>query len=113
MPVPNLWDVQQAADAILRFVAGLDESAYTASEVVHSAAERKFEIIGEALGQLSKLDPLLADRIPHRREIIAFRNLLIHGYAGVDHGRVWQTTQQFLPALRATVTALLDEMGPP
>jgi len=87
MPVPNLWDVQQAADAILRFVAGLDESAYTASEVVHSAAERKFEIIGEALGQLSKLDPLLADRIPHRREIIAFRNLLIHGYAGVDHAR--------------------------
>lgn len=43
----------------------------------------KFEIIGEALNQLSKLDPALAARIPDLAEIAAFRNLLIHGYADV------------------------------
>ncbi|HET6237145.1 MAG TPA: HepT-like ribonuclease domain-containing protein [Acetobacteraceae bacterium] len=75
-----LWDVQHAADAILRFVAGLDVQTYAATEVVHSAGERKFEIIGEALSQLSKLDPALANRIPGVAAIVAFRNVLIHGY---------------------------------
>jgi hypothetical protein len=63
-PRAFLWDVQQAADTILRFVAVLDVRAYAEIELVHSAVERKFEIIGEALGQVAKLDPVLAQRIP-------------------------------------------------
>jgi uncharacterized protein with HEPN domain len=108
-----LWDVQQAADTILRFVAGLNVRAYAETELVHSAVERKFEIIGEALSQITKLDPVLARRIPDIRDIVAFRNLLIHGYAVVEHDRVWRIAQASLPGLRATVAALLDELGPP
>jgi uncharacterized protein with HEPN domain len=108
-----LWDVQHAADAILRFVAGLDVQTYAATEVVHSAVERKFEIIGEALSQLSKLDPALANRIPGVAAIVAFRNVLIHGYAAVEHDRVWRIADASLPGLRATVADLLDELGPP
>ena len=75
--------------------------------------ERKFEIIGEALNQIAKLDPALARRIPDVREIIAFRNVLIHGYAVVEHDRVWRIAEASLPGLRAAVAALLDELGPP
>jgi uncharacterized protein with HEPN domain len=107
-----LWDIQAAADAIDRFVAGLDLQVYAATEIVHTAVERKFEIIGEALGQLAKLDPALASRIPNLREIVAFRNLLIHGYGTIEHGRVWRTIEKSLPGLRASVSALLDELGP-
>jgi uncharacterized protein with HEPN domain len=109
----HLWDVQQAADAILRFIAGLDVQTYAATEVVHSAVERKFEIIGEALSQLSKLDPALANRIPDVAAIVAFRNVLIHGYAAVEHDRVWRIADASLPGLRATIADLLDELGPP
>ena len=108
-----LWDIQKAADAILDFIAGLDSQIYAESEIVHSAVERKFEIIGEALGQLSKLDPDLARRIPDIRDIIAFRNVLIHGYAAVEHDRVWRIAETSLPGLRAAVAALLAELGPP
>ena len=101
-----LWDVQSAAAAILDFVAGLDADAYAASDVIHSAVERKFEIIGEALSQLAKLDPVLARRIPNMREIISFRNLLIHGYATVEHDRVWRTAQQSLPGLSTRLLTL-------
>ncbi len=45
-----LWDIKKAADAISVFVAGLDAQIYAETEVVHSAVERKFEIIGEARG---------------------------------------------------------------
>lgn len=102
-----LWDVQQAANAILDFITGLNAQTYAENEVVHSAVERKFEIIGEALAQLARLDPALAARIPDLREIIAFRNLLIHGYAVVEHDRVWRIAELSLPELRAAVDALL------
>lgn len=108
-----LWDVRDAADRILEFIAGLDLEAYAATPVVHSAVERKFEIIGEALNRLAKADPELARRIPESGNIVAFRNLLIHGYAVVDHARVWRIAQDSLLALRAAASALLDEMGGP
>ena len=107
-----LWDVLSAAEAIDRFVAGVDAEAYARSEVIHSAVERKFEIIGEALGQLLKLDPSLAQRIPDIRDIIAFRNLLIHGYAVVEHPRVLRIVHASLPTLRASVADILGELGP-
>lgn len=105
-----LWDVLEAARAIETFVAGLDADAYAAQPLVHSAVERKFEIIGEALNRLSKTAPALAARIPHLRSIIGFRNVLIHGYAEVQHENVWKIIQQSLPALRAEVQAMLDEL---
>jgi len=107
-----LWDVLQAADAIQRFVAGVDAQTYATTEVVHSAVERKFEVIGEALAQLSRLHPALGDRIPNLAEIVAFRNLLIHGYAAIEHERVWRIAEQSLPELRAVIAALLDESEP-
>lgn len=106
-----LWDMQDAADAIARFTAGMDSSQYVDNEIVRAAVERKFEIIGEAVGQLAKLDPTLAQRVPDFRDIIAFRNLLIHGYAVINHDEVWDAVQTSLPGLRAAVAALLDELG--
>lgn len=107
-----LWDVRDAAESIEEFVAGKDLQVYTSTKMLHSAVERKFEIIGEALGQLSKADPVLADRIPDARGIIAFRNLLIHGYAAIEHPRVWRTIQESLPPLRRKVAEILEELGP-
>lgn len=71
------------------------------------------KIIGEALNELSKLAPELAPRVPHRRRIVGFRNLLIHGYATVDSAQVWRIVHESLPGLREAVSAMLAEMGPP
>lgn len=110
-PRAYLWDVREASDAILGFVAGINLDGYITNAMLHSAVERKFEIIGEALNQLSKVDTELAGRVPNLVQIVAFRNLLIHGYAVVDHPRVWRTIHEYLPALRATVALMLDQMG--
>jgi uncharacterized protein with HEPN domain len=105
-----LWDVREAAVAIQSFIAGIDFPDYADSPLLHSAVERKFEIIGEALNQLARLDPVLALRIPETAQIVAFRNLLIHGYAVVEHGRVWRVARESLPGLLARVDALLVEL---
>jgi uncharacterized protein with HEPN domain len=73
--------------------------------------ERQFEIIGEALNRLSKTSPDLAQEVPNLREIIGFRNILIHGYASVDHGRVWQISVELAPKLKLAVSALLERLG--
>lgn len=110
-PRAYLWDVREAAFAIQLFVEGLDAEGYATSPIVQAAVERKFEIIGEAINQLAKLDPKLAARLPQQRQIVAFRNLLIHGYAAVNHQTVWNAVNTSLPMLLASVQSLLQEMG--
>ena len=63
------------------------------------AVERQFEIIGEALNQLAKTAPTLAERIPDLRRMVDFRNVLAHAYAIVDDALVWQAVQHNLPVL--------------
>jgi uncharacterized protein with HEPN domain len=75
--------------------------------VLRSAVERQFEIIGEALAQLARIDAAMAQKVPDLRQIIAFRNLLIHGYATVDPARVWRVIEDNLPPLRTALAALL------
>jgi uncharacterized protein with HEPN domain len=109
-PRAFLWDVREAALAIQTFTAGLDADGFNANPLVQAAVERKFEVIGEALSQLAKLDGALALRIPDLAKIVAFRNQLIHGYATVSTGTVWTIAHEALPKLAATIQGLLDEL---
>ena len=104
-----LTDALDAADAIGRFVRGLDFEAYRANELVRSAVERRFEIVGEALAQLRQRDAAVASRVPEVDRIVAFRNLLIHRYADVDDRIVWSVVERSLPALRNAIAVLLAE----
>jgi uncharacterized protein with HEPN domain len=76
---------------------------------LRSAVERQFEILGEALDQLSGLDPDMAEKIPELPRIVAFRNILIHGYAGVDDRLVWGVVESRLEPLLDVVAALSSE----
>ena len=104
-----LFDIQQAAELIARFTADRGFDDYLADPMLRSAVERQFEIIGEAMTQLSKLDATLAARISEHRRIITFRNILIHGYAQVDNRLVWDVVETKLSVLRQEVDDLLNE----
>jgi len=71
--------------------------------------ERQFEILGEVLNQLSRLDPNMAEKIPDLPRIVAFRNILIHGYASVDDRLVWGVVESRLEPLLDVIAALLSE----
>ena len=79
-----LYDIQQAALNVTHFTAGKSFDEYEQDVMLRAAVERQFEIIGEALAQLAKLDRIIAERISEHSRVIAFRNILIHGYADVD-----------------------------
>jgi uncharacterized protein with HEPN domain len=104
-----LYDIIQAAERISVFTAHKRFDDYRGDVMLQAAVERQFEIIGEALSQLTRLDENPAARITEHHRIIAFRNILIHGYAVVDARMVWDVVEAKLPILRAEVQALLGE----
>ncbi len=104
-----LEDVRGAAELIVLFTEHKDLSGYAADPLLRSGVERQFEIIGEALNRLNKGEPTVASRITHCKRIIAFRNVLIHGYEAVDDSVVWDIVESHLPVLRNEVQALLEE----
>jgi uncharacterized protein with HEPN domain len=102
-----LLDIQQAAALTSAFVAGRTFADYQATAMLRAAVERQCEIIGEALAKLAKVDEPVAARISGYRRIIAFRNILIHGYAELDHRLVWDVVTTKVPTLTDEVSALL------
>jgi uncharacterized protein with HEPN domain len=108
-PSKFLWDAREAAGAIAAITKEKTFTDFDRDLVLRSAVERQFEIVGEALAQLARRDPAMAARIPEHPDIIAFRNVLIHGYAVVNRARVWRAVEEDIPKLRAVLTALLGE----
>lgn len=92
---------------IARFTAGKNFDDFASDAMLRAAVEREFEIIGEAIARLARIDEPLAARISDRRRIVAFRNILIHGYADVDHRVVWSVVETDLPILRREIDALI------
>lgn len=103
-----LWDAAQAAERAARFAAGKAFQEYQADDLLRSAVERQLEIIGEALAQLRRADPETASAIAELPEVVAFRNILVHGYAALDHQIVWDVLSADLPPLRKTLQRLLE-----
>ena len=104
-----LYDIARAGDLIAEFTAGKTFSGYKADPMLRAAVERQFEIIGEALSKLAKQHEDIASRITEHGRIIAFRNILIHGYADIDDRLVWDIVETKLPVLRLEVTRLLAD----
>jgi uncharacterized protein YutE (UPF0331/DUF86 family) len=55
----------------------------------------------------------VADSIPDPARIIAFRNVLVHGYAGVDDRLVWGVVERDLEVLRPALMRLLGTGSDP
>lgn len=79
-----LHDIKHSTDLVADFCSTASYETYSSNALLKPAVERQFCIIGEALSQLARIDAETADRFPDRRHVIAFRNILVHGYANVD-----------------------------
>jgi len=104
----NLVDILQTAEEIETFVRGMDFKTYQNSPVTQRAVERDFEIIGEALSRIRRIDEELLEKISEYDRIIGFRNILIHSYDVVDEMIVWKAVENHLPILIKEIQDLLD-----
>ena len=106
-----LEDIRSAAEFVKSATDGLVLQEFKQNRMLRQAVERNFEIIGEAMRRLEKDDSDTAARIRDYRRIIAFRNVLIHGYDVIDPAIVWSAVEVDLAPLLADVQALLGSLG--
>lgn len=103
-----LQDIRDAAEFIREQTDGKTLEDYRASRLLRQAIERNFEVIGEAMNRVARNDAETAARISHHPQIIAFRNILIHGYDMIDDEQVWKIITEQLPILECEVEELLS-----
>lgn len=107
--IAYLYDIQCSVLAVKKFVCNHTLETYSSDDLLRSAVERKFEIIGEALSRIKKEDPTCLKKIRYHREIISFRNILIHGYDSIDDRIIWSVIQESLDDLLADASKLLQD----
>jgi uncharacterized protein with HEPN domain len=104
-----LTDALSAGTAIERHLGSTTLEQYRGDEILAGAVERRFEILGEALGRALRADPGLEARLPDVPDVIGFRNMLAHGYDVVSDETVYKNATEDLPVLLAKLRRLLDE----
>ena len=101
-----LFDINESIDSIEKYLGDKhDFKIYLANKMLRRAVEREFEIIGEAMSRIERLDSKL--EISGKKQIINMRNRVIHGYDKIDDKIVWGTIIRHLPTLKSEITNLL------
>ena len=97
-----LEDILKAIEAIKDFVKGMSFNEFAADDKTSSAVIRKLEIIGEAT---KKIPTQIRDKYPNVpwKTMARMRDVLIHGYFGVDFNIVWDTIKKDLPLIEEKV----------
>lgn len=96
-------DIATHGGDALEFIEGRTLTEYLTDKGLRAMVERKLFIVGEAVSQLQKQFPEIAEGLPDTREVIGFRNLLAHGYFALDHRRVYDIATVSLSALLAAI----------
>lgn len=96
-----LLDIILACDETLGFCRDKTFDEFKNDRLLQLAIERQFEIIGEALYRMEKVDESnLVIRIPEYRKIIGLRNIIAHGYDVVDDDALWDLVINKVPNLK-------------
>ena len=100
-----LSDVLMAIDLILEFTIDItDFNSYEKDRKTQSAVERQLVIIGEALNKLRLIESGII--IENDKQIIGFRNRLVHAYDSIDNSIVWAIINRHLEKLKVEIEAL-------
>jgi len=102
-----LYDIKESIESIENYLGGKrDFNLYMANKMLRRAVEREFEIIGEAMNRIEKIDSSI--NISSKKQIVSMRNRVIHGYDKIDNEIVWGTIVRHLPKLKEEIERLLS-----
>jgi uncharacterized protein with HEPN domain len=104
-----LFHIRDCIARVEEYASGGRE-AFTASTMVQDAIVRNLQVLSESTQRLS--DELKSEHPEvNWRGIAGFRNVLVHGYLGLDLGRLWEMVLRDLPALQDAVAQMLEQTG--
>lgn len=101
-----LFDIKESVDSIENYLGKKrDFNVYKSDKMLRRAVEREFEIIGEAMNRIDKIDSEI--NISSKKQIISMRNRVIHGYDKIDDEIIWGTIVRHLPILKKEINNLM------
>jgi len=83
-----------------------DRARFESSRLVQDAVIRNLQTLTESSQRLSDSIKATEPQVPWR-ELAGFRNVIVHGYLGIDLTAVWLVVEQDLPPLAAAVERML------
>jgi uncharacterized protein with HEPN domain len=108
-PIFFLQDVQNSVTKIFKYTTNIDYQEFVSNDMIKDAVERNFEIIGEAVKNLSEDFRNKYPNIPFK-QIAGMRDKLIHDYFGVDYEIVWKTIKDKLPEFNSDIEKLITDL---
>jgi uncharacterized protein with HEPN domain len=101
-----LFDIKESVDSIENYLGDKrDFNVYKSDKMLRRAVEREFEIIGEAINRIDKINSEI--NISSKKQIISMRNRVIHGYDKIDDEIIWGTIVRHLPILKKEINNLM------
>lgn len=104
-----LWDMLEAARETRQLLQGYTLEKLLADARTRRALERTLEVLGEAANRVSVSMREAQPGIPWAK-IIGQRNVIAHGYAVIDHSRLFRTVTQDLPGLIADLERIVKAL---
>ncbi|MBI4493813.1 MAG: DUF86 domain-containing protein [Chloroflexi bacterium] len=92
------------------FVAGVDLEGFRNDEQKAFAVVRALEVIGEAARHIPAVVRKRYPEVPWEK-IVGMRNILVHGYFGIDLEVIRRTVQEDLPPLRQAIARILQSQA--
>ncbi len=104
----HLWDMLEAAKAVVRFTDGLSLHRFLDddTEQVRLSVERKLEILGEAARRVTVSFREAHPELPWK-EIIGLRNLISHEYDRVNYREIYRIARVRAPVLIEILGAIM------
>ena len=87
-----------------------ERSRFDTSRLVQDAVVRNLQTLAESSQRLSSEIKGTEPQIPWR-DLAGFRNVIVHGYLGVDLGAVWLVVEQDLPAPTEALNRMTTHLG--
>jgi len=106
-PTLTLRQIVEFADEIAALLVSRVREDLDTNREFRRALERCVELIGEAATRLPEEWRASHPKIPWR-QIIAMRNVMIHGYDVVVADVLWDVARNDVPKLREAVSAILS-----
>jgi uncharacterized protein with HEPN domain len=103
----RLRDIKDAIEQIEKYTSR-GHAAFSANELLQIWVVHFLRIIGEACRALSEKIRENYPEIPWK-EIIGFRNLLVHQYFGIDLDAIWDIVENDLPSLKNHIEGILAQ----
>lgn len=100
-----LSDMIDRCDRVLAYTHDLPREQFDQRGLAYDATLRNIELLGEAARHIPEEERQKTPGIDWRG-VIAVRNILVHGYLGVDDDILWDVIQQRIPELKR----LLEEL---